>query len=69
MSDILKIKLRDDEVVEGTLFSIDPVTQTVVLYCESSSSYRMISPTQIASFLGDSTEYPVSDQVPESLLR
>ena len=69
MSGMLKLKLQNDEVVEGTVFAIDPVTQTVVLYCESSSSYRMISPSQITSFQGDSIEFPISNQVSESLLR
>jgi len=37
---MLKISLNDKESVEGSVFALDPVTQSLVLDCDN--QYRMI---------------------------
>jgi hypothetical protein len=66
MSNTIKVFLKNGEVVEGNLFSIDPVTKSVVVV--ASNNFRMIMHAQIEKIEGDVNANCAPDVAP-SLIR
>jgi len=49
---MIKVKLNNGKFVEGELYSVDPVSNVVILKDPSSGSYNMIFSAQISSLEG-----------------
>jgi len=63
----VKVHLKGTgEVVEGSVFAVDPVTNTMVM--ESGQNYRIIMNSQIVKIEGEITE-ACAPGVPPSLVR
>ena len=50
---MIKIYLHSGNIIEGTIFAVDPVTSSLIIKSETDSNYTLINPNQISQIDGN----------------